>query len=265
MLYPTEIWKEYPLNVENDSQYRVEVSNFGRVKTYNKNRPNGGLIKGSLQGGYPIVRFTLFKERPASVVEKIDALNELIYFLEDSRRTLVKKKVKTPEVIAEIEELRKHRLSVIARRKKYISKTDRARQIFCHFLVHRAVAELFLDKPSGAELVIHKDFNKENNHVSNLQWATKEEAFARFAHHPHYKEKRKNDDSFGQKRRRYGSEKLSVENVLYIKEKLAQGKTLRELAHQFKVSDMQIHRIKTGENWKSVKTLREIKNEKKKK
>ncbi|WP_052252154.1 NUMOD4 domain-containing protein [Kaistella solincola] len=265
MLYPTEIWKEYPLNLENDSQYRVEVSNFGRVKTYNKNRPDGGLIKGSLQGGYPIVRFTLFKERPLDVAEKIEALNELIAFLEDRRRTLVKKSLKTPEEIAEIEELKNQRLSVIAKRKKYILKTDRKRQVFSHFLIHRAVAELFLEKPADAEVVIHKDFNKENNHASNLQWATKEEAFARYADNPYYKTKKYAEKTFGAERKKSANEKLSVENVLYIKEKLAQGKTLRELAQQFKVSDMQIHRIKTGENWKNVKTLSEIKTQKEKK
>ena len=50
-------------------------------------------------------------------------------------------------------------------------------------------------------------------------------------------------------------------DVLHIKEKLNKGATLRQLAKQFGVSDMQIYRIKSGENWSSVKTVRELKEE----
>ena len=34
---------------------------------------------------------------------------------------------------------------------------------------------------------------------------------------------------------------------------LKNGKTLKYIGNKFGVSDMQIHRIKTGENWGSVK------------
>lgn len=40
------------------------------------------------------------------------------------------------------------------------------------FSVHRLVANAFLDKPSYAECINHKDGNKTNNNVDNLEWCS---------------------------------------------------------------------------------------------
>lgn len=40
------------------------------------------------------------------------------------------------------------------------------------FLVHRIVAEVFLENPNGCETVNHKDENKLNNSADNLEWCT---------------------------------------------------------------------------------------------
>ena len=50
--------------------------------------------------------------------------------------------------------------------------------------------------------------------------------------------------------------KLTADKVKQIKVALFKSKkqpTLKALAKKFRVSDMQIHRIKTGENWSHVK------------
>jgi len=43
------------------------------------------------------------------------------------------------------------------------------------FYVHRIVAKHFLERPEGKDFVNHKDKNRMNNHVDNLEWCTHDE------------------------------------------------------------------------------------------
>lgn len=116
-------------------------------------------------------------------------------------------------------------------------------------LLHRLVAKYFLPKPVGKQkFIIHKNHNKENNKYTNLQWATQQEVTRHNKNNPLViaaKEKAKLNPA-------QPNGKLTPHNVRQIRKLLAKNKTLKEIALRFHISDMQVHRIKTGENWSSV-------------
>ena len=256
-----EIWKEYPLDFEFEGGYRIEVSNRGAVKTYSSHYPDGNIVKGSIQGGFPIVRIKLFKKRSEVDQGKLDDLN----FEINALNAKIKELKNSGEDLEMKSKLREKRDELIQKRKKQNHRIDKKRCINFAILKHKAVAELFLPKPDSDDkkFIIHKDFDKENNSVENLEWANQEELNIRYQQHPKnvlYAFKKQ----FVEAKPNTKMGKLSETDVLTIKTRLKKGDSYKKLAARFNVSDMQIHRIKSGENWSHVKLLEEILDEKKK-
>ena len=119
-------------------------------------------------------------------------------------------------------------------------------------LVHKLVAEIFLEKPSEAHIfIIHLDRNKRNNFPKNLKWVTKEEWWAHWKKSPQVQESiKKNLIS-----PKHEGMKLTSTDVIRIKRMINDPKrknTMKRIAKMFGISEMQVYRIKRGENWKHV-------------
>ncbi|MFT6065835.1 MAG: hypothetical protein ACJAYY_000383 [Paraglaciecola sp.] len=113
--------------------------------------------------------------------------------------------------------------------------------------VHKLVAEHFLEKENEDQIyVIHLNYDKNENSVENLQWATKREKELHQFNNPTW------EDIVRNKSIAYA--KLSAGKVKIIKRQLKNKRTrISMIAKRFGVSDTQIHRIKSGENWSHIK------------
>lgn len=75
---------------------------------------------------------------------------------------------------------REKRLTPIKRRDGYLkvnlhNDEYKGRGRGCECFIHRLVAETFIDNPKNLPQVNHKDGNKLNNKVDNLEWVTRSE------------------------------------------------------------------------------------------
>jgi hypothetical protein len=112
--------------------------------------------------------------------------------------------------------------------------------------VHKLVGQHFLEKNNEDQVfVIHLNYDKKDNSVENLKWATKREKELHQFSNPTWEEVLKN--------KKRGNAKLTEGKVKIIKRQLRNKRTrITMIAKRFGVSDMQIHRIKSGENWAHV-------------
>ena len=117
--------------------------------------------------------------------------------------------------------------------------------------VHREICRLFNGKPSAKhKYVVHLNHNKTDNAAKNLKFATLDEMIAHQQKSPAklaYKEVQAN---------RTKGLKLNAKQVAAIKKILEDPKrklTIKKIAEKYKVSEMTVYRIKSGENWGRVK------------
>ena len=108
--------------------------------------------------------------------------------------------------------------------------------------VHRLVALVFIENPEKKPKVNHKDANKLNNAVDNLEWCTQQENVT------HAKEL-----GLMVRGQTAAGSKLNDISVMEIKHLIAIGCSNREIATLFKVHPGTIQCIRIGRNWSHVK------------
>jgi hypothetical protein len=248
--YPGEVWKKLLFDKKYINKNLIEVSNFGRIRTFNS-ISKGNILKGSIINGYSILRIKLYTKRDKASALKLGYLKQQVSKLARKLKTQKeqkKHKTKIYETAALLESLKK-KLS-----KKFEADLNSRKDNY-QVLIHRLVADYFMKQPSIKHTIVgHLDHNKLNNRVSNLKWMTPEENYEHQKKSPHViKEKR--DRKLGLKKNARNL-KLTVTKVMLLKKLLNQGKPVKQLAKVFNVSETQIIRIRKGENWAMVEAAK---------
>ncbi len=105
------------------------------------------------------------------------------------------------------------------------------------FRVHQLVAMAFLPNPLNLPEVNHKDHDKLNNLLSNLEWCD----------HPYNNMESVNfHKKYGQNL--YNS-KLKEADIPFIRQRLAKKESCASIAKDYKISKGTIQSIKSGQSW----------------
>lgn len=111
------------------------------------------------------------------------------------------------------------------------------------FTIHRLVSTHFIGLRPNGFVVNHKDCDKTNNHISNLEYVTsKENTFHAM----------KNNRLKFFKGSRHGQAKLNEKIVVVIHKMLASGISQEKIAKEHRVDPSVISRINTGNTWTHV-------------
>lgn len=110
------------------------------------------------------------------------------------------------------------------------------------WFVHRVVAETFLPRIEGKDQVNHKDGNKLNNSVDNLEWVSNQENRDHAVKHDLI--------VHGE---RVGTSKLKKEEIIEIRNLCSQGISQKIIALQFGVAKQTVSNINTLKTWKRIK------------
>jgi hypothetical protein len=112
-------------------------------------------------------------------------------------------------------------------------------------IVHRLVAEAFLDNNNNKAQVNHKDCDKLNNHVSNLEWMTAQENISHSV---------SNNRQRNQNGEANNMSKLTKEDVLHIRGLIAGGMSTYKVhkEHYPNFHQQTIYAIKQRRLWKNI-------------
>jgi len=126
-----------------------------------------------------------------------------------------------------------------------------------HCFLYKLLAEYFTPKTPDEQVhILHLNYNRSNDNIDNLQWATYAEMLVHREKSPFVIASRKKQLAAIQEKRKHQGNKLTSTQVMFLKKRLLDPnrKTrLKILAKRFGVTTMTLQRIKTGENWGHIK------------
>ena len=111
-------------------------------------------------------------------------------------------------------------------------------------LLHRLLGLTFIENPEALPEINHKDLNKLNNDLTNLEWVSHEENIVHA---------RKEYGSAKSKMRKPRRQKLNDEMVREIRDRHAEGESQGQLSKEFDYPQGTISRIVNNDIWKWVK------------
>lgn len=116
--------------------------------------------------------------------------------------------------------------------------------------IHREIARLFHKRPGQRHVfVIHKNHNKLDNRSTNLRWATLDEMIEHQQSSPAKKAYKQKQANRTEGLKLNSSQVKKIKNILQNKRR---NITIKKLAENYRVSEMTMYRIKSGENWARV-------------
>jgi len=122
-----------------------------------------------------------------------------------------------------------------------------------HYFFYKLVAEYFLPKTSEEQAyVLHINYNRSNDFVDNLKWATYAEMLAHGKKSPFVIASRKKQYAEMRAKRQHQGNKLTSTQVMLLKKILldpTRKTRMKILARRFGVSEMTLYRIKSGKSW----------------
>lgn len=134
--------------------------------------------------------------------------------------------------------IKKSRIMKLTSNNGYLGSRFNKDGKYKQFLVHRIVALAFMHNPENKPCVNHKDGDKANNNVGNLEWCT-------------YLENQTHADATGLRNivgENNGRAKLSIEDVSIIRN-LCKSESSLEIAKRFGVTQQNINSIKKNKSW----------------
>lgn len=110
----------------------------------------------------------------------------------------------------------------------------------CYVRVHRLVAQAFIDWPRGRQ-INHKNGNKLDNRVENLEWVTGAENMQHASEH-----------GMRPRGERHKLSKLDDQKVREIRRRASEGETPIYIAERYEIDPSVVRRVIARKAWKHV-------------